>query len=102
MWQVVAEKKECKGEEGYRGTLQKLEDCANACLTVSSMFAYGTNDFTSDVKNHRCYPEGCSCYCETAASKRGTCEAVNHLGYRLYKYANMVKGKVLGYFEKIE
>ena len=93
MWPLVAEKKECKGEEVYGGTLKTLEDCANTCLTISSMFAYGTNDFTSNVKEQRCYPDGCSCLCETAASHIGTCLAANHLGYRLYKYASMVKGK---------
>ena len=94
LWTLVAEEKECKGDEVQRGTLKTLEDCANACLTVSSMFAYGTNDFTSDAKKQRCYPNGCRCLCETAASKTGACEAVNHLGYRLYKYANIVKGKL--------
>ena len=96
MWKLVADKKECKGDELYAGTFATLEDCANKCLKISSMFAYGTNDFTSDKKRHRCWNSNgqirCSCICETEATNDGACETGFHLGYRLYKFSDHVRG----------
>ena len=48
------------------------------------MFAFGTNDFGKN----RCNDDGCRCLCETSATDEGTCNNVDHNGYRLYKYSN--------------
>ena len=94
MWSLVSEKKECNGEEVFGGKFATLEACANRCLMVSSMFAFGTNDFTDDQTYHRCFQDGCNCLCETQATNYATCETVNHLGYRLYKYSDHVEGNL--------
>ena len=80
---MQAEKEECDGSEISKGKLPSVDDCASQCKGVSSMFAFGTNDF---LKN-RCNKEGCNCLCETSATEEGTCERVDHNGYRLYKYS---------------
>ena len=59
-----------------------IDECSEMCKKVSSMFAYGTNDYGTT----RCNSAGCTCLCETAASKDGTCSQTSHNGYRLYKY----------------
>ena len=95
MWKLVADKKECNGDELFAGNLATLEDCANTCSKISSMFVYGTNDFTSDKRSHRCNLNGqigCSYICETEATNDGTCEKGLHLGYRLYKFSDHVRG----------
>ena len=79
---MVAEKTECSGSEIDKGQLTSVDDCASQCKGVASMFAFGTNDFGTN----RCNDKGCSCYCETSATVEGTCERVDHNGYRLYKY----------------
>ena len=78
----MAEKKECKGRELYIAGVESLEDCAKRCQTVSTMFAYGTNDFGLE----RCYDQKCKCVCEPTASAEGTCKTKAHNGYRLYRY----------------
>ena len=82
---MVAEKKECDGAEieyGYNETIASVEECANKCRKSSSMFAFGTNDFGVP----RCDNNGCQCLCETAAADDGTCDSVQHKGYRLYRF----------------
>lgn len=81
-WVLVGEKTECRGSEIFKGKLPTVMNCATACKVTSSMFIYGTNDFGKD----RCNTSGCSCYCETSATTKGTCDQKNHNGYRLYKY----------------
>ena len=88
----MAEKKECIGSEITTNGVTSLEDCAKGCRTVSTMFAYGTNDFSNNKSNHRCNATGCRCLCETIAAKDATCETRDHLGYRLYKYSDNVNG----------
>ena len=56
--------------------------CANECNGLSTMFAFGTNDFGVD----RCDGNGCKCLCETSAADDGTCDSVQHKGYRLYRF----------------
>ena len=80
-WEVVADKMECDGSEFSIGMVSTLEECAKKCVW-SSMFIYGTNDFGSN----RCDETGCRCICESAAKTIGTCDQVDHKGYRLYKY----------------
>ena len=81
-WLLVSEKKECGGSEFHIGALSTIDECSKSCYGRSSMFAFGTNDYGTI----RCWENGCSCYCETAASSEGTCSQSNHNGYRLYKY----------------
>ena len=83
-WELVAEKKECSGSETEKGTFHIIDNCASQCNGVASMFAFGTNDFGEP----RCYNNGCRCLCETSATAEGTCNKVNHKGYRLYRYSN--------------
>ena len=64
------------------GRMESVEECAEACAGVSSMFIFGTNDFGKK----RCNWKGCTCYCETSAAADGTCKVKNHRGYRLYRY----------------
>ena len=83
---MVAEKKECDGAEieyGYNETIASVEECANKCRKLSSMFAFGTSDFG----NSRCITGGvCKCLCETSATKQGSCNQIDHKGYRLYRF----------------
>ena len=78
----MSEKKECSGSEESMGRFLVVDECASSCKGISSMFAFGTNDFGTN----RCYDDGCSCLCETSATEEGTCDSVNHNGYILYKY----------------
>ena len=82
-YSLVAEKKECTGSEVNKGRFgsNEIDKCANACKGVSSMFAFGTNDFGND----RCTSEGCNCICESGADEYGMCTMKDHDGYRLYR-----------------
>ena len=82
-WMLVANKMECKGSEIGKARQPTVSDCAAACKGISSMFAYGTDDYGGD---QRCFDDGCKCYCETAADRDGSCQQKNTNGYRLYKY----------------
>ena len=73
---------ECDGLELNKGYIANVKECAAKCTGVSTMFAFGTNDFDET----RCEDTGCRCLCETAATPNGTCSVVNHRGYRLYEY----------------
>ena len=78
----MADKTECDGSEIWKPKTSDLESCAQSCRGISSMFLYGTNDFGSI----RCYTDGCSCVCETAAMPDGTCSRIGNNGWKLYKY----------------
>jgi len=92
-YSLVAEKKECTGSEVNKGRFgsNEIDKCANACKGVSSMFAFGTNDFGND----RCTSEGCNCICESGADEYGMCTMKDHDGYRLYRL-NQESANVLG------
>jgi len=92
-YSLVAEKKECTGSEVDKGRFgsNEIDKCANACKGVSSMFAFGTNDFGND----RCTSEGCKCICESGADEYGMCTMKDHDGYRLYRL-NQESANVLG------
>ena len=81
-WSLVEEKKECSGDEISKGRMVSPGECGSACNGVASMFAFGTNDFGVP----RCDGNGCQCLCETAAADDGTCDSVQHKGYRLYRF----------------
>ena len=86
-WILVAEKKECGGSEVAVGPKATLSECAKSCRGNSSMFIYGTNDFTAPRCNIN-GEEGCMCYCETSSTTRG-CNEVRNNGFRLYKYVDL-------------
>ena len=75
------EQAECAGSEKY-GRKANIRDCAEECKGISTMFAFGTNDYG----NNRCYKNGCGCLCETAATPDGDCAMIVHSGYRLFRY----------------
>ena len=79
---MVSEKKECDGSETRKGKFPSVDDCASQCKEEATMFIFGTNDYG----NNRCNDDGCECRCETSATEEGTCNSINHNGYRLYKY----------------
>ena len=92
---MVAEKNECAGshsldekEYGYGDRIETEEECAKKCSGLSSMFAFGTNDFGND----RCQNGFCKCICETSATKEGFCHQMSHSGYNLYRFGS---GKLL-------
>ena len=92
---MVAEKNECAGshsldekEYGYGDRIETEEECAKKCRGLSSMFAFGTNDFGND----RCQNGFCKCICETSATKEGFCHQMSHSGYNLYRFGS---GKLL-------
>ena len=95
-WSLVAEKEECTGDEkllDYDSKIKSVDECANACDGLSTMFAFGTNDFGEE----RCDNDGnCKCSCETGAHWYDTtCTKKSHLGYRLYKYTVTGKKTIL-------
>ena len=83
VWSLVGEKEECGGDEVFKGYMDSVDGCAEACKGQTSMFAFGTNDFGVD----RCEGNGCKCLCETSAKADGTCTVVEHKGYRLYRFS---------------
>ena len=101
-WKLVSNKAECGGAEladwnigDGRPLTFDVGYCADRCKGISTMFAFGTNDYSGN----RCYPKnnypnkGCNCLCETAAKADGTCTSTGHSGYRLYRYES---GKIRG------
>ena len=88
-WLLVAEKSKCQDDSEIDiETVSTLQECARVCKGISSMFAFGTNDFEGD----QCTSEGCKCLCEVSASKHGECTLLESLGYRLYRY--VAKGTI--------
>ena len=86
---LVAEKKECSGAEENKGRMKSIEQCADACNGVSTMFIFGTNDFVSH--SFSCNDNGCKCWCETSAKDDGTCDIIKDEWYRLYKLTEFRK-----------
>lgn len=79
---MIAEKTECDGSEAWKGRQYTVDQCASQCKGVSSLFIFGTNDYS----DNRCFDNGCDCYCETSARSDGTCPRIAHNGFRLYKF----------------
>ena len=78
---LVKDASECGGSEVQKPHTFEAEKCAEICYGVSTMFAFGTNDYG----NPRCNKDGCTCLCETAATSDGTCNIQDNTGYRLYR-----------------
>ena len=81
--------KKCGGKEVSRGKRDSVLECAEACYGVALMFVFGTNEFGKDRCNE--YGKQCECYCETSARLDGTCDQLDHKGFRLYKYGTPSK-----------
>ena len=84
-WTLVGTNLQCRGSEVRKGRLKKVDECYLACLTVSSMFIYGTKS--------KCNNNGCNCWCQTSARSNGTCLLTPTQDYKLYKHENLIKGK---------
>ena len=54
-----------------------LDECAQSCAGVSSLFAYGIQT--------NCFTKGCRCLCEIGAQANGTC-STRQDDYDLYRY----------------
>ena len=75
---------ECSGAEEGLGKMT-IDQCSEKCTGISDMFAFGTNDYGTP----RCSGGKCNCLCETASGYDATCEQVDHVGYRLFKYKDL-------------
>ena len=88
-WALYANRRQCQ----YSG-IDKMkvknswtvEECAQQCKGVSSLFILGTNDYAENDNQKKCFDDGCICQCEIFASVTGTCELRGPNNYRLYKY----------------
>ena len=90
-WQLVAEKEVCSGVKYTgKGELTSVEDCAEACTEVATMFAFGTNDYDLDMCDNT---GNCPCYCYDGANDDGTCIQNHNNGFRLYRYEKNKNGK---------
>ena len=63
--------------------IKTVDDCANVCEGISSMFAFGEKGLGRDDV---CNEVGCRCLCEVSASDDGTCNEIDVTGYHLYKF----------------
>ena len=77
---MVGERDSCRTVEFRAGDFQDVKECYHACKSKSTMFIFGRPG------SKRCYSNGkCRCYCETTASKDGTCNRIRHIHYNLYR-----------------
>ena len=81
----VATKKECTGSEIYAGKFDRIEQCFQKCKRISSIFAWGTNEFGTIRCDENDEMGPCKCLCETAAKPGGSCTQTSHNGYRIYR-----------------
>ena len=70
-----------------------VDECAQQCKGVSSIFILGTNDYAEKENDKRCFDDGCICKCAIFASVTGTCVLRDNPGFRVYKYISR------GYFK---
>ena len=70
-YELVAEDKECSGEEVYKANAKTVESCAQYCKSIASMFLYHNNEN--------------NCYCETSTISTGRCELVDLADWKLYE-----------------
>ena len=77
----------CKGDERLIGYFDTAQGCANACRGTAQMFAYGTDKYGVN----RCWhSDGCTCYCQYAATNYECNKQITHDGYNLYKYQGVI------------
>ena len=87
-FKLIAEKKECTGDEIIKGFMKNIHLCYNACKGKASMFLYGVSSTS------RCNNDGCACVCETA-STNGECTMTDHYGFNLYAYTLGKVGEIV-------
>ena len=76
------QKRKCLKPELDIGFKLSIEECADTCTGISSLIAYGTNDYGRQGCNDH---GGCSCLCEWAATYSGKCKIAINKAYRLFK-----------------
>ena len=64
-----------------------IEECSEKCMELSSMFAYGTNDFGE----FGCVDGRCKCLCINSDDEKTCDESINQEQYWLYKFKNVGK-----------
>ena len=95
-WTLFQKQSECEGPELYKGFHYHLYQCAESCREISTIFAFGTDEFDykpTDPKYKSCDVVGCKCFCQTAATSEGSCTEKSHLGYNLYAFKQKNIGK---------
>ena len=88
----------CTGPELNVGFKLSIEKCVETCTGISSLIAYGTNDYG----DQGCDEYGsCQCSCEWVATYSGECRKSPTDAYRLFKIP--MKGKYyFGWLKVIE
>ena len=84
---MIAEEKECRSaDEVFKGKVIGVDDCAQLCNGVATMFLHGPRR-EHYLENSRCDKNGgCDCLCEKGAKEDGACDTVKNSGYNLFKY----------------
>ena len=75
-WILIKEDRECDSEEITKYGTKSIQECADACKGLSSMFVF--DNICSAI---------CGCYCEIGANPNGTCSVKIAHFYNLYKYS---------------
>lgn len=75
-YELVAENRECFGNEFPTGNSPSVSMCASSCKSISSMFIFANRE------------EDKRCICETIATNDGSCNMANIDGFNLYKFTN--------------
>ena len=73
---LVAEKTSCRTAKKSKAQQKSVENCAEICKEISSMFSYGRSD---DIYRQ-------VCYCEIGAKLDGTCPEMPLARFDLFKY----------------
>ena len=89
-WTLVAEKKRCNGDLKQLGRVPTIEKCANGCRNISSVFAYGTNDYGYPIGCRK--NRGCICICQKYTIGGNCVSEKDARGYRLYRIENVNTG----------
>ena len=88
-YELYETKKKCLGDDIDYGHIATLQECAEKCKNVKSMFIYGR---TADVCTMKGMSYICVCSCESKASPDGHCTVINNINYDLYRFIQ--KGKI--------
>ena len=85
-WTLVSENTECSGSESEKilPPNAEIQDCANECDGVSSMFLFS--------------PGQNRCFCETAATAEGSCTVIDIVGWDLYTYGNEGRFLIISHY----
>ena len=88
-WVLYANKKQCEWQGVDFKEVKRswtIDECAQQCKGMSSIFVLGTNDYAENDNQKKCFDDGCICRCSIFSSVTGTCELRHNLGFRTYKY----------------